>query len=136
MATMTIHTRRCGVVRYDDNSVVEFPEGLAGFERLRKFIIVPDAETKLFHWLLSIEDESVGFLLVDPARISSQYVSELPAQSPGAMVYCIVTVREELEKTTVNFKAPVVVDTLAGVGRQLIMNSERFPVEHTLLLRG
>ncbi len=133
MATMTIHTRRCGVVRYDGGSVVEFPEGLAGFEKLRKFIIVPDERSKLFHWLLSVEDEAVGFLLIDPGQIDGRYVAELPVHASGTLVYCIVTMRETPGKSTVNFKAPIVVDTGLRTGHQLIMSSERFPVEHTLI---
>ena len=46
---------RFGEMEVDPNKIIEFKEGIPGFEALRKFILIEDAESK-FCYLQSVEE--------------------------------------------------------------------------------
>ena len=54
---MKLKTRFFGEIEIDEKKVIDFEEGLPGFENLRKFLFMTDEnEDAPFCWLQSIED--------------------------------------------------------------------------------
>ena len=56
---MRVQTKFFGEVELDDNKILEFPNGIIGFEDFKKFAIIydveDDRETKI-SWLQSLEE--------------------------------------------------------------------------------
>ena len=128
---------------------VEFPGGLIGFPEWTRFTLVDHPEGGPLRLLQSLDNDRVSFLVANPAQIMSGYqiaVAEVDARAigyPGAFkmggdwppdlwVYCILTVQEEPFHVTANLLGPLVINSQAGLGRQLVLADSgydsRYPV--------
>ena len=57
---MKVCTKSNEIVDVDEKKIVEFPEGLLGFESVKKFAII-DSEYEPFIWLQSVENKELAF---------------------------------------------------------------------------
>jgi flagellar assembly factor FliW len=116
--------------------VYEFPAGLYAFAGARRFALVPAGREGLF-WLQSLDDAALVFLLADPFAHRADYVADLPDADVGALgatgapgelaVLAIVTLPAERGGTpTVNLRAPVVLHAHTRLGRQLVLQDDRW----------
>ena len=49
------------------------------------------------------------------------------------MVLSIVVVREEVEKISMNLKAPIIINTKNNKGMQVILDTDRYSVRHYIV---
>ena len=134
---MQLKTKHFGDITYDPNDVITFEEGLPGFRDSVHFILMADAPTDLFQWLQSTDDGDLAFVVVDVRQIMPEYS---PLIDPGAIAsledggelsyYNIAVVPDDLEKMRVNLKAPIVINTTARKGKQVIAANEEYGVRH------
>lgn len=119
-----------------------FEEGLPGFPDMQ-FFTINKAETNApFYQLISTEDESIGFWLVDPFVFFPEYQFILPeyakaslrleGEEPSVAVLNIITLREE-GQITINLKAPLVISPETRMAKQVILNEENYSLRHPLL---
>lgn len=138
-----IQTERFQNIQIQPESVMEFPQGLIGFESYRQFALL-DGKRKeggLF-WLQSLAPRSdLCFLLIEPERVESDYnpsVSgedrEMLGLSSGDAVafLCLVTVDKAHESICANLKSPIAFNFKKRIGRQLILEDARFKVRHLI----
>lgn len=131
---------RVGVIEFGPDDVLSFPDGLLGFPDQRRFVLVQHKENSPFRWLLSIDDTDLAFLVVDPAEYVTDYAPPMPKRASDALrldhttpmlVYTIVTIPSgHPEDMTLNLAGPVVVNCEAGLGRQIVLDDEAYPVRH------
>lgn len=141
---MKANTKFFGEVDIADDKVLEFPNGIIGFENLRKFAIIYDIdkgpEVNL-SYLQSLEEPLLAIPAVNPLVVLDNYNPMIedsflePLDNPGEedlMVLLAMTVPPDLTKMTVNMKAPFIINTRTRKGGQIIVeNSDykvRFPV--------
>ena len=79
---MLLKTKHFGEIDYDVNSVITFEEGLPGFRSATEFILLADDPGDLFHWLQSIDNEDLAFVLMDVKQVLADYD---PIIEPGAI---------------------------------------------------
>ena len=70
---MQIETTRFGALDIEEGRILDFPEGLPGFEACRHFALVPHGEASPFEWLQSVEDGALAFLAMKPHQIFPDY---------------------------------------------------------------
>ncbi|MCX6135605.1 MAG: flagellar assembly protein FliW [Ignavibacteriales bacterium] len=128
---MKFTNRQFGEVEYDEKHVIEFQEGIIGFEELKRYLIVNDEESEPFRWLVSLEDEDLSFAMIDPALIVSTYQSSL-FKDLDVTVFLMVALKDPLEASTTNLRSPVVVENTSRQGRQLILDDESLSARHPL----
>lgn len=96
-------------------------------------------EQQLFYELSS--ENEIGLLLVDPFKIKSSYEIKLPAEileklnisdTEEVVVFCVVTVHEPFEQSTVNLRAPIIVNLKESLGYQWIRNDDNESIKHPL----
>lgn len=124
------------------NKVITFPAGLPGLPaELTRFELVAMAEDSPFFFLQSLQDENVGFILINPFSFFSDYEFDLPDEeaealaiaSPGQVaVFCIVNASRGIKNATVNLLAPLVVDVATGTARQVVLVDGRYSIRHPL----
>ncbi|MGC9772867.1 flagellar assembly protein FliW [Fervidobacterium islandicum] len=137
---MGAYKTRFGELEIKDDEVINFPNGIPGFEQLRRFIILNTPETQPIQWLVSLEDENVAFPLIDPWLVMESYEVDLSKQDldllqvedpSDLVVWSIVTIPiGKPEEATVNLKAPVVVNVKKGIGVQVIL--EKYELKHPI----
>jgi flagellar assembly factor FliW len=118
-----LETRNFGTVPYELDSVLEFPEGLPGFEQKRRFLPIQAPDTEPLIFLQSAEDPSLCFvtlpiLAVEPAYrldmedADKELIGLAPGHPPqiGRDVLCLTIVSIRESGPTANLLAPVVVN--------------------------
>lgn len=118
-----------------------FPDGLPGFPDRTRFAVISDEETWPFFHLQSLEDANLCLLTVDPFAFFPDYSIELPDAVVDALhitspadvwVLSVVVIAEDFKQSTVNLQAPVVINHVKGLGRQVILNDPNYAVKQPL----
>ncbi len=138
---MLAKTKFFGEVELADDKVLEFPNGLIGFENYKKFAIIFDEEdtsTTRISWLQSLEEPLLALPVVDPLAITNEYVPMIedellkPLGNPAdedLLFLLAMTVPSDMTKVTANMKAPIIINANTKKGAQLIVENEDYPVK-------
>jgi flagellar assembly factor FliW len=119
-----------GEFEYSLEHVLVFPDGLIGFEEYQKYILINDEDTQPFVWLVSLEDESLSFPLIDPRTILSAYVVE-PEQK-DATILAVASLQKDVEESTVNLRSPIIIGNTSKKGKQIILDNGAYPFRQLL----
>jgi len=137
---MIIQTKYFGEMDIDESAVINFSDGLPGFLNLHKFALIVDSDGAFF-WLQSTDDSKVAFILVDVSLydptysplIDEAYLEGLGEYSPETFaVLNIANPQDNIEDTTVNLRAPIIINTELRLGRQIICTNDEYTIRHKL----
>lgn len=121
---------------------VVFEKGLPGFESHKNFEINDIEENQKFKVVNSLDDKSVGFIVVSPFDIKKDYeikldmdtINSLKIDKPEEVLLLnIVTLGKKLEDSTVNLKAPLVMSVKNKLGVQLILQDDKYDIKEPLI---
>jgi flagellar assembly factor FliW len=138
---MQIKTLFLGTLEFSDEAVICFPQGILGLPRLKRFILCEGDDLAPFRYLVSLETPEIAFLLIHPQEIIRSYEVEIHEEAKESLLfqenhrlvyYVIVTPSPEVEKTTVNLMAPLVIDAESMRGCQVIQEQNNYPVKYVL----
>jgi len=125
---------RFGEVEYDPDNCLLFPEGLIGFEALRKFIVMPNEKDGPLFWIQSIDDPQVAFILTDPTSFYFDY-KVVPDgrerqklgidEESDCLIVSVVTVPPDRE-ITFNLAAPILFAPETNRALQVILEGTKF----------
>ncbi|MEX1022303.1 MAG: flagellar assembly protein FliW [Dehalococcoidia bacterium] len=140
---MLVRTNFLGVeetIEVAEEQIFSFDPGLGGFESLRRYALIPEAESPI-EWLQSLEDPEVAFALLEPFSFRSDYSFELTdadAEALGmhepqdALVRCVLTLHEDPTKITANLLAPLVLCRRTHMARQVIVQNADYALRQPL----
>ena len=129
---MQINTSRFGLVDVEDDDVLLFPQGLAGFEHAQHWVLLADADNDAVAWLQCVDEPATAVAVVSPRRFVPNYqvrVSRMQlagldlAAESEAHVLAVLAMHEH--RLTVNLKAPLVLNLEGRLGRQVITSDEQ-----------
>jgi flagellar assembly factor FliW len=133
------HTR-FGDLKFAEEDIVTFSDGLIGFGSCNRFIIVSTANKGSFRWLQSLDEPSLAFLVVDPAEYVEGYSIELAdteASSLGiesdtaTLLFTTASIPSNRpHDMTINLAGPIVINAESRIGRQVIVDDEGYAVKH------
>jgi flagellar assembly factor FliW len=125
--------------------VLTFPHGLFGFPECRRWVLVPTKRDGLF-WLQSAEHAPLAFLLVDPfiyfpgyaVDLSTSDLARVGTSEPSEIiVMAIVTVgSRDGSPPTANLQGPVVLNTAARQGFQVVLSVEGYGVREPFAIEA
>ncbi len=127
---------------YSENDVITFPAGIPGFESYREFVLVSIAEYAPFEWLVSIKGSPLRFAIINPmlfrpdyqpATIKKQFDDMEIEKSQDVLLYTIVTIRENPLESTANLVGPVIINKRKRIGKQVILDDERYTTQELIL---
>lgn len=122
---------------------VIFKKGIPGFDSLREFTIKDLEGNEKFKILESRESE-ISFVTTNPFEIYSDYevdlndetIKELEIKRPeDVVILSIITLGRTLESSTMNLKAPLVINIKNNLGKQYIMQNSKYETKHPLIRR-
>jgi len=137
---MILETKAYGPVEIEEKQILEFPQGLLGFEEYRKFALI-DAHKKPFFWLQSMQDPRMAFILIKPSifhegydpGISQEDLDDIGAQGTDeCLVFAIVTVPEH-GPMTANLQGPLYISKKTLKGKQCISPRDEYRTKHDIL---
>lgn len=140
---MILRNKVLGEIEVKDDAVLYLPDGLLGFEDLKRFILLEVEEFQPFMWLLSVEEPNLGFAVSDP-RLFFPERYDLPMSDadrdtldlqPGdtISVFVVVSVADGGRRITANLKGPVVLNTRNRLAKQVVVYSPSYSVRQQLL---
>ncbi len=128
-----ISSRRFGDFEVPTDRVLHFAQGLIGFPKARRFVILDHRPGSPFKWMLCLEQPEVAFAVVEPARMVPDYTAPLAlaARTLGidpadVALFVIVTIPSDPLAMTVNLMAPVVVDVRTRKSVQMVLEDGRY----------
>jgi flagellar assembly factor FliW len=137
-----IKTKPFGEIEVDDESIIEFSEGILGFDYVKNFILLEEKESP-FVWLQAYDEPELAFVMVSPVQFMKEYslvisqsdLEDVDAQSPDDLsVYAIVTIpSHDPADMTANLQGPIIINTQKRKGKQAISLSDRYRVRHKIL---
>ena len=140
---MIVETTHFGKIEIQEENIIIFEEGIPGFEDIHNYGIINNEDPESpFCWIQAIEKPELAFALVDPFAIKKDYDFELNEENVSALgieepshvaVYAIVVVPEDLNKISMNLKAPIIVNTNNKKAAQIILNSDKYTVRHFII---
>jgi flagellar assembly factor FliW len=142
-----IQTKYFGCVEYPEESVIEFPSGLPGFENERRFVILEQPENKPLVFLQSLSLSSLCFLALPVLTVDPGYQTAISPEDLAALelpkdrqpligrdVLCLALVSlAEGRPPTANLLAPLVVHLKTRRGLQAIQSESGYSHQHPLL---
>ncbi|MCS7228997.1 MAG: flagellar assembly protein FliW [Candidatus Kryptonium sp.] len=131
---MKIKNSQFGEIEFDEQIIIPFPEGIIGFEDLKRFIIIEDEDCKPFRWLISVDEPEIGFAVLEPSLLIEDYYLRSGFDPNVYVLFVIATLSKDISKITVNLKAPVVIDKTRNLGRQVILENSEFEISHHLFM--
>jgi flagellar assembly factor FliW len=124
-------------VRPEDT--ITFPEGIPGFEVCRRFVLLSADEFAPFCCLQSLDPPAPSFLAVNPRAIVPTYRNSLSGDDrqrlgpdPDALVWLALVTLHADRGTTVNLRAPFVIDPARMIGYQIVPYRSCYPIDYPL----
>ena len=114
---------------------IEFKNGITEFENYKKFIVNDIENNKDFKSIVSVDDEYVGFIAVSPFTIINDYEFDINDEvidlleiekAEDVMVLGLVRLGKTVKESTVNLKAPIIINIKNNKGMQYIIQNDKY----------
>lgn len=142
---MLVKTKYFGEIDLGEEKVITFPNGIMGFENFKKYTLLYDIDGDKddFHvsWLQSLDEPSLALPVINPYYIKADYnpivEDELlkvidDVNEENLMLLITMTVPSDITKTSVNLKAPFVINTDTRKGIQIIVENQDYEVKYNV----
>lgn len=136
---MIIQTKFFDDIEIKDEEIVDFKDGLLGFEDFKKFALINVDDSGLFKCLQSIDEKNVAFVVLNPWDVFKDYdididdnelSSFIDTDINNILVFSIVTITED--KMTANLIGPLVINIKTRQGKQIVLNNSRYTTKHNI----
>lgn len=140
---MELETTRFGTINVQEGDIITFEDGLVGLREYRRFVLIRHESEGPFWWLQSAEEPSFALLLIDPWYFRPDYEVvlsdseverlQLDESTPRAVLTTVTIPSGKPHAMTSNLLAPIVINTERRIGRQVILDDERYHTRHPIL---
>ena len=136
---MLIQTSRFGRTEIDETRIMSFSEGLPGFPKHRRFVLLQPAPDPVFFWMQCVDDPELAFVVCDPRTFVPDYrvpirkdeIAALALADPGDC-HVLVIVNKVGDELTANLLGPIVVGAHSWRARQVVLSDKRYGIRHNL----
>lgn len=139
---MILESRLHGTINYEEKDIISFNKSIPGFCNLNKFILFDLKDNPGFKVIHSVEDDSVGFIVINPFHFFKEYEFKLNDEviknikiddENQVVVLNTITVNSEIKKITTNLRAPIIININKSLGEQIILESEKYKIKEPLI---
>lgn len=139
---MNIHANYFGEVTYEETDAIHIINGLFGFEEYTRYLPLPfNEENDSMLSLQSLDNEALSFVVMNPFMLCPDYaplltdqdLKTLEADSPDDISFYVISViRDPLETSTVNLRAPLAVNAINRKAKQIMLAQPEYDFRHVL----
>ena len=138
---MKITTSRFGELSVHNDDIINFNEGLLGFENLKQFFIVDPGDKTLILWFQSIDDGKTAFPILEPQVYLPDYrINLLPAEmaslnlknTADIIVYTALTIPANVKNISANLKAPIIINNKTKNARQIVLQDSKLEIRYPI----
>lgn len=133
---MNIQTKYLGEVEINDAQLIHFPTGIPGFLEEKEFAFLDIPGNPVFQFLQSTKSAQLAFVVTNPYLFYKDYTFELDDPTLDTLhiksesdvsVLSIVTVKDPFDSSTINLRAPLIINQKKQLGKQYILNMDDYP---------
>lgn len=142
---MKIITRDFGETEIDEKTIITMPNGIIGFEDVKRYTLLsPLGEDNFPMWLQNVDAPEPCFVVYDPMQLEPEYCFEITDEDMEVLhinedsayrVLCAAIVPDDYKKTTINLRCPIIVNTVENIAAQVIL-SEHYDFKCPLFGEG
>lgn len=133
---MKIKTRDFGEIEIDESTIINIPEGIIGFESVKRYtLIYPLGENTFPMWLQAVDSVEPCFVVYNPMQIYPDYRFEISDEeqemlkidedTPYACL-AVAIVPDDYKQTTINLRCPIVLNIRDNIAAQVILEDYEF----------
>lgn len=140
---LTINSKPFGAIEIDEKQILDFPNGLLGFEKYSRFALIEESEESPFKWLQSLDESGLAFILIQPDLFAPTYKPLVPEEElseiglkrveEGITMVIVTIPNSDTRKMTANLQGPIVINPVKHKARQFISRNENHPVRKLIL---
>ena len=137
---MRIASTRFGTIQVEPEHLIEFPEGIIGFSKIKTYILLEE-KSSVFLWLQAVSKPDVAFPILEPEIFHSNYRVGIHEEDLESLkidtadhlkVITIVTIPPDITQITANLRAPIFINLKEKIGRQIILEDEKHPIRYSI----
>jgi len=130
---MDIKSTFLGTQSVDATSVINFPQGIPGFEDQTRFKLFHEEGSDLIYWMQSLDNDELLFSVALPERFKINYnfvltdaeekLLEIDNNEDVLLLIILQKTSEETEKPTIkgSITSPIVINTKSKIGIQKVL---------------
>lgn len=137
---MQINAKYFGQITYEPEDLIYLRKGLFGFEAYQEYLLIHFGDSSsMFMCMQSVENPELSFILADPFTLNPNYspvisreYTDLPELGEDSKViyYSICVLKSPLERSTLNLKAPLIINTDTRRGCQVMTENKEYSLRH------
>lgn len=132
---ITIDTKYLGAIEIEEDKIIHFENGIPGFETEKQFVLLDIADNDVLQILQSVQTPELAFFVANPYLLFKDYAIELEdhviekldiKNEHDVAVLSILTIKDPFSSSTINLKAPIIINIANKRAKQYIMNDDRY----------
>lgn len=140
-----VNTKAFGKIAIEDDKMIRFEHGILGFPDLKDFTLIYDIDKgneSAIKWLQSIQEPGFAMPVMNPELVMTGYTPVFDKEllkplgknldSENILMLVTVTVPKDITKTTVNLKAPIIINIEERRAVQLICDDDSYSIKHSI----
>ncbi|WP_068673076.1 flagellar assembly protein FliW [Oceanobacillus sp. Castelsardo] len=133
---MKLQTKYLGEMEIEEQKQIYFANGIPGFPNEKQFVLLDVPDNPVFQILQSVESTYTAFFVINPFLLYKDYSFDLDENTieilqinseDEVVILSIVTLKDPFHSSTINLKAPIVINSNQMLGKQYILNQEAYP---------
>lgn len=139
---MDINTERFGQINVPEDKIIYIREGVIGFEKNTRFILLDFLESSPLKWLQSTQEPSLAFIVCDPWYFFKDYAPVISKDDKIDIrlslkdelgLLSIVTIPQDISKASFNLLSPIIINMDKLEGKQIILYDSDYTTKHKVL---
>lgn len=132
---LIIQTKYLGETKVSADKIITFEKGLPGFEEEKEFILLDISKDLVFQILQSVKSPQLAFFVVNPYYFYETYEFKLNdytiesldiKDAKEVLVLSVMTLKEPFNESTINLKAPLIINLKNRLGKQYILEEATY----------
>jgi flagellar assembly factor FliW len=127
---------------YSKEDIITFPSGIPGFDKNKSFVLVSIPDYAPFEWLVCVDGSPLRFAVINPLmfrpdyapQVQKEQLDEMGIEQPeDVLLYVIVTINENPLESTANLVGPIIINKKKRIGKQVIVEDDRYTTQELVL---
>ncbi|OQX83788.1 MAG: hypothetical protein B6D63_05650 [Candidatus Latescibacteria bacterium 4484_7] len=128
-------------IEVNEKDIIQFEKGLIGMPELKRFVLMDFEGPTPLHWLQSLDNREIGFVVSDPTLFADEYSIVLDKNAQEMLeiekgdelvVMIVVTVKDNGREITGNLLGPIVVNASRRRGCQIVLDGTPYTTKEPL----
>ena len=135
---ISFDTSRFGRLEVDKDKVIHFPNGMIGFPKIKRYILM-DYKDTLLKWLQAVDDKDVAFIVIPAFEFFPDFSVKIDNSAKDLIeikneedIIVFAILRVEEGNITANLQGPLVMNSINKKAVQVVNEDTRFSCQTPL----